>query len=407
MEPRIEALCYGHPEVLEFSTRILDCRPQASGGWGITLEGSFFFPEGGGQPADRGDINGARVLNVQRNDGSLLHLVDRPLTPGPVDCRIDAAWRRRYQEQHTGQHLISAAFWHLARLATVSVHLGTEGTTIDLDCPDLSEETLLAVERQVNEVIRQNRPVVSQEVSAEELPRFPLRKPSALTGRVRLVQIDGLDASVCCGLHLASTGEVGLVHTTGTERMRGQIRTRWVIGMDALNHIRNQRELMEGARRILGIRPDEIPTALERLLSRLQELERQKADLETRHIALLAPHLLQETQASPAGYDTLARSLNDLPEGLFMGVAKTLLQEQGLCFLLLRQQGERLSWALGCGPDLSLDYPLLRRHLLDPLQARGGGRAPLWQGVLSAPERVQELLGLFSNLPPGCVTRIS
>ncbi|HKP28380.1 MAG TPA: alanyl-tRNA editing protein, partial [Gemmatimonadales bacterium] len=178
----------------------------------VALDRSAFYPEGGGQPADRGLLNEVRVVDVQADDeGTVWHTLDGILDDDMVHGQVD--WPRRFDhiQQHHGQHLLSAAFEELFGLKTVSFHLGPESATIDL-AGDPGEAELLAAESRTNEVIWEDRPVDARFVTAEELARLPLRKPPAVSGPIRVVSVPDFDYSACGGTHPKSTGTVGILH---------------------------------------------------------------------------------------------------------------------------------------------------------------------------------------------------
>ena len=219
----MDRLYYDNPSLLQFDatvTAVEDRGEQAV----VSLDRSAFYPTSGGQNFDTGEIFGiangsrVRVLDVveQEGTGDVLHLVECPpgwLKPGvPVRGEIDAARRRDHMQQHTGQHVLSAAFEHLFGFATVSFHMGEETCTIDLATDKISAAQLEAAEHLSNEVIFENRPVEIRYASPDEARTMGVRKiPPAVREKLRLIDIRDFDLNACGGTHVHSTGQIGSV----------------------------------------------------------------------------------------------------------------------------------------------------------------------------------------------------
>src|SRR5712671_2707419 len=218
------------PYLTRFSARVVSLADLA-GRPAAVLDRSAFYPEGGGQPADRGTLAGTAVVDVQEKDGAVLHVLDRPLPPGEVEGVVD--WQRRFDhmQQHHGQHLLSAAFERVLEAPTTSFHLGERTCTIDLDCSisRLDEPALRSAEAAANETVWRDLPVVARDFGAEERARLPLRKEPVKGDRVVLVE--GVDASPCGGTHPARTGEVGVIAVLGAQKWgSGKARVEFACG---------------------------------------------------------------------------------------------------------------------------------------------------------------------------------
>jgi alanyl-tRNA synthetase len=248
------------------------------------LEATYFFPEGGGQEADRGRLGGVDVVDVQSDEsGRVWHAVAEPVAPGAdVDAEID--WQRRFDhmQQHTGQHVLSAAFEREAGAATVSSRLGAGRATIDVDLAEADWRTVERIERAANAVVWEDRPVERHWVDDEGVKRFALRKPPVFTGRIRIVEIPGWDVSACGGTHTRRTGEVGVIKIVRWEKVRGTIRFEFLCGGRALRDYAWRTEtLLEAARRrTLG--ETELIEHLERAAAERDALRRQLRDLAER-----------------------------------------------------------------------------------------------------------------------------
>src|SRR6267142_2648720 len=239
------------PYLTRFSARVVSLADLA-GRPAAVLDRSAFYPEGGGQPADRGTLSGAAVL-------------DRPLPPGEVEGVVD--WQRRFDhmQQHHGQHLLSAAFERVLQAPTTSFHLGERTCTIDLDCSisRLNEPALRAGEAAANESVWRDLPVVARDFGPEERSRLALRKEPVKGDRVVLVE--GVDASPCGGTHPSRTGEVGAIAVLGAQKWgSGKARVEFACGARVVKLLAEQGRWLMGAAEALKCAVRDLPEAARR-----------------------------------------------------------------------------------------------------------------------------------------------
>ena len=252
------------PYLTRFSARVVSLA-ELSGRPAAVLDRSAFYPEGGGQPADRGSLSGAAVLDVQEREGVVLHVLDRPLEPGDVEGVVD--WQRRFDhmQQHHGQHLLSAAFERVHGAPTTSFHLGERTCTIDLDCSvsRLDEAALRSAEAAANETVWRDLPVVARDFGPEERSRPRLRKEPVKGDRVVLVE--GVDASPCGGTHPRSTGEVGAIAVLGAQKWgSGKARVEFVCGNRVVKLLAEQGRWLAGAAEALKCAVRDLPESARR-----------------------------------------------------------------------------------------------------------------------------------------------
>ncbi len=237
----------------------------------VRMNQTAFYPTSGGQPHDTGTLNGISVIDVIENEqGEIWHLLSEPLTPGTRRVHGVIDWARRFDhmQQHTGQHLLSAAFDDRLSAPTVSFHLGNETSTIDLELDSRTEldwAQIFDVEIAVNQVIWENRPITAHVIREDESASLKLRKPPAVSGDIRVVEIAGYDASACGGTHLSTTGELGIVKVTGLERYKAGVRVTYLSGRRALLHYQQHLQLLQQSSLMLSVGPPELPEAIARL----------------------------------------------------------------------------------------------------------------------------------------------
>jgi alanyl-tRNA synthetase len=284
-------LYFDHPYLTHFTAQVVD-RLEWEGRPAVVLDQTAFYPTGGGQPHDTGvlrplvDDGGAEVAVVEaverEADGAVIHLLAAPLDAEQVEGRMD--WERRFDlmQQHTGQHLLSAAFVRCCSANTVSFHLTTDCATIDLDHL-LSAEELAQAEALASQVVFDNRPVAARFVPGKEVHRLLLRKPVARSGPVRIVEVPDFDCSACGGTHVRTTGEIGLVKIVHSERRGTETRVEFMCGRRALADYRTKNALLLDMARDLSVGYWELPEAIRRLDDELSQARR---DLRRAHDAL-------------------------------------------------------------------------------------------------------------------------
>ena len=203
-------LYYQDPFLCQFEATVLDCAADKKQ-WKLILDRTAFYPEGGGQGADHGTLGEAKVLDVHEKDGVIYHTCDRPLPVGEtVTGRIDWARRFDHMQQHSGEHIVSGMLCGTYHCDNTGFHMGADVVTIDYNA-DIPWEGVLDIERRANRYIWENHPIVIRYPSPEELVTLPYRSKKALEGPVRITEFPGADMCACCGTHVTTSGQVGLV----------------------------------------------------------------------------------------------------------------------------------------------------------------------------------------------------
>ena len=302
--PASARLYYDDPTLLTFDATVTACVPDAGGGYRVTLDRSAFYPSSGGQPHDVGRLLvDGRVVSVTdvgaEGDDDVWHLVPDAIAPGTrVAGEIDRQRRQDFRQQHSGQHILSAAFDHLFAARTESVHLGIELCTLDLH-REVTADDCRRAEDHANAVVWDNRPVSIRYADASDLADEPrLRKLTARHGRVRLIDIGGHDLSACGGTHVVATGEVGMIVIRATERFRGGTRVTFLAGRRALEIYRVLRDAADAAGRVLSVAATDGPDALVRLREELKQEQRRANEAVARVTVLQAESLVSGMDAS-------------------------------------------------------------------------------------------------------------
>ena len=252
---------------------ILAAEPDGRGGGKLALDGTVFYPEGGGQPADHGTLtlpDGARltVTDVHEQGGVIWHRVDAlPDTAAPgtaVTGRIDWAWRFDKMQQHTGEHILSGILHQMFGAENVGFHIGSDAVRMDTSVP-ISAEGLREAELAANRMVWQNVPVLITYPTREELARMTYRSKKEIEGQVRIVTIPGADVCACCGTHTAATGAVGQIKILAAENYKGGVRLSIVCGERALLAAQAMRQRQADIGALLSAKPSETAHAVHRV----------------------------------------------------------------------------------------------------------------------------------------------
>jgi alanyl-tRNA synthetase len=370
-------LYYEDPYLREFDADLIETVSH-EGRTALVLDRSAFYPTSGGQPFDVGMFADVRVLEVvETDDGQVLHVVDRAPSVTRLHGAID--WTRRFDhmQQHTGQHVLSAAFARLFDARTESFHMGADYSTIDL-AREMSPAQIAKAEDEANRIVWEDRPVTIRFAAADEAASLGLRKESKREGTLRLIEVEHFDLSACGGTHVARTGAIGIIAVSATERFRGGSRVTFLCGGRALSGFRALRDVVAGSVRALSVLPAELPPAIERLQADSKDLRKQVKDLQTRAALHEADALASAAEETPAGR-LVAAVLSGWDAGGLKIVASRIAERPGhLAVLVGAPSPAPLVIARAAG--LAIDCSALLRNLLGRHGGKGGGRPDLAQG---------------------------
>ena len=345
------------------------------------LEDTVCYPEGGGQPGDRGLLEDVQVEDTQKRDGRILHYLSGPVVAGPALLKLDWARRFDHMQQHSAQHLLTAVAADRCGWQTCAFHLGKHRCDIDLDCPDLAPDQLAELEDQAAAEIRAARPIRARRVTLAEYEGMDVRSrglPADHQGSVRLVEIEGVDLNTCGGTHLSSTSEIEVISLLGLETVGSGIRLFFVAGGRARRRLAEHETRNRKLRSLLGTSDGQLRSALEQKLEQYRQLGRQVRGLEQELAAVVAERLVEGAEK--------------LIEHHFEGQSVSFLQLIGR--RLSRQVGGRLAFLtatatpgspegfflLAAGADFAGNLPELGRIAGEILKGRGGGSGSLFQG---------------------------
>lgn len=370
-------LYYEDSHKISFTAKVLSCQPSQKSAdcWEIVLDQTAFYPEGGGQPADRGRLGGVDIVDVREHNGEIFHIASAPLEQGKqVEGNIDWSRRLLLMQQHTGEHILSGIVHKLYGYENVGFHMGSDSVTVDFN-GEISPADIPRLEQLANQAIWADLPVAAEWPSEEQRAGMHYRSKKELSGPVRIVTVTDTDVCACCGIHTRRTGEVGTLKIVSCQKHKGGVRLALQMGSGALVHYGQLLDSVTRISNLLSAKQPEVASAVERLQEEVLSL-RQKLSFVRR--------------------EAFEAKIKSLPEG--QGVLY-LIEGPGLPPAELRQYCARLcekaaAAAIFSGDDaqgykyafgsLSADIRPYGKQLNAALEGRGGGAADCVQGSVSA-----------------------
>jgi alanyl-tRNA synthetase len=382
-----ERLYYHDSFLLGFEARVLES-VEHQGRIAVVLDRTAFYPTSGGQVYDTGklileDEREVPVAEVaEEEDGRIYHFTPAPVEPSqPVRGVVDSARRRDHMQQHSGQHVLSAAFVRLFDAPTVSFHMGVESCTIDLAVKSLSNSQLVQAEELANEIVAEDRPVSIRFVSLDEARQLNLRKlPPKQTGQLRLIDITDFDLTACGGTHVRSTGQIGAILLRKIENVKQGVRVEFVCGLRAVAAARQDYATLTEAAGLFSAHIRELPQQVRKSIQESKAAGKVQHKLVDELAELQAKRLLAEAAATTPRIVTAVFPERDAT--FIKLLAQKLTASQPEAIALLASGAGQPSLVFGQSPGLKSNMGQLMKDAMAKLGGRGGGSADMAQGGL-------------------------
>ena len=371
----------------------------------LILDRSAFYPTSGGQIHDTGWLtSGSAKLRVTEvadtEDGKVVHYIEAErdfdkgsLKPGTlVRGQIDVPRRRDHMQQHSGQHVLSAAFIRLFNIPTVSFHMAEDYCSIDLDTPTLTKEQVESAERLANEIVLENRPVNVSYVTREEAGKLGLRKlPPTERDELRLVDIQDFDLTACGGTHVSQTGQIASVLLRKTEKVRQGWRVEFVAGQRAVATARRDFTTLTETAALFSAHIYDVPTQARKALDEIKSLRKQREQSLEELAAAQAAALLAETPEQ-GGRRLIVRSFADRELNFLKLLAQKLTRQAPNAIALLATTSPQPSLIFAQSAGQSHDMGALLKEALAKLGGRGGGSKDMAQGGVPSADGLENAL---------------
>ena len=400
-----ERLYYTDSMLREFEAHVLSVSADAGGRPALLLDRSAFYPTSGGQVSDTGwielsdadEMTRLRICEVTEDEqsGDVFHIIEGG-PPGwqagaAVRGTIDAERRRDHMQQHSGQHVLSAAFERLFGFATVSFHMGDESCTIDLAADSVSLKQLQAAQRLANEIIAEDRPVEIRFATPEEARKMGVRKiPPAEREKLRLIDIREFDLNACGGTHVRSTGQIGGILLRKTEKVKQGTRVEFLCGLRAAATARRDFETLTEAAALFSTHIWEVPQQVRKSLDEIKSAQKAQHRLLEEVAELLAKELLQSA-TERADQKIVVKYFADRDISFIKMLAQKVTKA-GQVVAFLACGGAQPSLVFAQTPGLANDMGSLMKQTVQAMGTRGGGNRDMAQGGAPDGNRAESVI---------------
>lgn len=368
-----EKLFYNDVRKAEFEATVVSCVKNKDR-YEVVLDGTYFYPEGGGQPADHGKIDDANVFDVHDKDNEVVHYCDKEVECGKkVKAWVDMERRHRLMQQHSGEHIVSGLIHKHFGYDNVGFHMGSDCITIDFNGP-LTSDNLKLVEKEANEAIYRNFNTNIFYPSPEELEKLEYRSKKALEGDVRIVNFKDCDTCACCGLHVVKSGEIGIIKITGSQNYKGGTRVTMLAGKQAREDYAVKDSIVHGISNLLSAKPYETKEAVERLMKERNEIKEQ--------LVAAKKQIFELKRDSVRDDETCAVFFEENMEPFELRLfTEMLLEKVPSAAVFSGNDEEGYKYAVG---STKTDMSAFIKEANKALGGRGGGRGNIMQGAFTA-----------------------
>lgn len=368
-----EKLFYNDVRKAEFEATVVSCVKNKDR-YEVVLDGTYFYPEGGGQPADHGKIDDANVFDVHDKDNEVVHYCDKEVECGKkVKAWVDMERRHRLMQQHSGEHIVSGLIHKHFGYDNVGFHMGSDCITIDFNGP-LTSDDLKLVEKEANEAIYRNFDTNIFYPSPEELEKLEYRSKKALEGDVRIVNFKDCDTCACCGLHVVKSGEIGIIKITGSQNYKGGTRVTMLAGKQAWEDYAVKDSIVHGISNLLSAKPYETKEAVERLMKERNEIKEQ--------LVAAKKQIFELKRDSVKDDETCAVFFEENMEHFELRLfTEMLLEKVPSAAVFSGNDEEGYKYAVG---STKTDMSAFIKEANKDLGGRGGGRGNIMQGAFTA-----------------------
>jgi alanyl-tRNA synthetase len=373
-------LYHKDPYLREFFSEVIE-EKQVNGKPAVILKQTAFYPTSGGQPHDLGRLNAVAVVDVIEDENHrIVHLLEDRLKSRRAAGLIDWPRRLDHMQQHTGQHVLSQVFLKEFEAETISFHLGEESATIDLDKSGFDHDAIAGVEILANRVIFENRNVVAHTVSKSEMDRFPLRKPTAVEDRIRIIEVKDFDYSPCGGTHCSRTGEIGILKISRYENYKGGTRIHFVCGLRALKDYQRKSEVVKHLTTSMSSSEGELCQNIQKLQENFKFLRVEYENLKKQVLDNEAQVLCAERKKIGDIYIVKHLFENRDQKELKILAKKILKSVRDTVILFGAKSGGKASLLFQRAEELPFDMGQLMKKACTVIKGRGGGRPQQAQG---------------------------
>ena len=379
-------LFYDDPYICKAECEVIDVIKNKDK-FDVVLKSTPFFPEGGGQPSDTGYIDGIRVEYVYEKDNTIYHVMNKKPENKIVKCEVDYDRRFDHIQQHSGEHMLSAAFYKLYKGVNAGFHMNDDANdyvAIDIDMKDISSEMVKRTEIEVNSYIYRNEPVTTYFLPKEEAVKLPLRKAIKADGMIRIVQMGkDIDCCACCGTQVRRTGEVGIVKVFKTEKYKGMTRIYFKSGLRALKECMLEHDVLSESAKHFSVEEKDVfekikiqDNQVESLKKEVNSLYQKVASGEADKLVKNASHNYIEAQYD-ADFNFLEKLYDNLKDKDYVLILSSLKDKR----VLFANNGK-----------LPIECGKVFKENIKNFEGRGGGNSKRAQGAFKSEESLNKFV---------------
>lgn len=377
-----EKLYYQDSHRKSFTAQVISCEwDEKKACYGVILDRTVFFPEGGGQYADTGVLGGVQVEDARERGDEVVHFLKQPLEPGSqVEGCIDYEDRFSKMQQHTGEHIVSGLVHRHFGYDNVGFHLGRELVTMDFN-GSLSGEQVRQIEREANGAVAENLPIQVIYPSKEELDALEYRSKKELSGQVRIVIVPGYDVCACCAPHVERTGEIGLIKLVDAVKYKGGTRVTMVCGFRALRDYQQKEDSVREISHLLSAKPGEVAEAVKRLQGENQQWKEKLARMQN-------AYLDRKLGEIGEGADLVLLFEEELDKNAARRFVDAGMRRcSGICAAFLGNDTAGYHYIIG---SQSVDLKTFLKEFHGAFAGKGGGKGEMVQGTVMGEKEALE-----------------
>ena len=386
MGEKTERLYFDNPYQVEFEANVVLSLTH-EGNPAVILDKTCFYPEGGGQPADKGILDEIQVVHVLEKDDQIVHVLEKDVSSDVVIGKIDWTTRFDHMQQHAGQHILSQCFVKLFDAATRSFHLGEETSTLEVDKRNMSEEEAERVEKLANDIVFQNRDIKSCLYQEDEISRVRLRRPTKKGGEIRVVEVSDFDQTACGGTHPKNTGEIGTIKILRWDRIRDNVRLEFICGNRALQDYARKHRDLKTLSNNLTVDDKEVVASFEKITADLKMQKRVNRKMQEKIIQYEADEMVQQAKGK-----IIKHIFSDRTQDEIRLLTLLIIRKGEFVVLFGLEMQERIHVFLACSENLGLDMRELVPVVSPLIDGKGGGRASLVEMSGQKKENLEQAL---------------
>lgn len=375
-----EKIYLENPYLKELTAKVIK-KEYSNSKFYVTLNRTIVYPHlSGGQPMDKAIINDSKVIDVYEENGSIVHVLEDNISSNTVNIVIEWDTRFDHMQQHTGQHLLSAAIYRLYNANTIGMHIGRDYVYIDVAISELSKDDVEKIERFANEIIYCNFPIKTYEVENKDINSIPLRKPPTVDKNIRIVEIENVDITPCAGTHVRNIGEVGIIKIRKWEKYKGNTRIEFVCGYRALKDYSLKNYYINNMSVLLSSKDIDTYNAVNKLYEEYKLLEKELQDAKSELLNYQVKDFMNDSFMIK-NVNIISKTLNNFdPKMAKYAVSQILSHPKTVCILCIIENQYKCHVLMGRSNDLNINMKEIFDSVIGIINGKGGGSPELVQG---------------------------